>query len=473
MGGVSKGRKRDRVAHADLVARPRYVPGPLVETSQVGPAIVFLNRFFYPDESATAQMLSDLAFDLAAKGQIVRVIASRLHSGARELLPTSEVTGNLEIFRVASRAQFRPGRRWKLLAYLSFYPSAFVALLRYLRKGDVLVVKTDPPLVVVVAWVAARLKGATFVTWLQDLYPEVAIALKAPLFGGRVLGTLLMFVRNFVLKQARANVVIGKRMAAVLEAEGVAARMIHIIPNWADEQAITPIPSSQSQLRKSLNAGPDTFVVSYSGNLGRAHEFKTLLGAATRLKHRDIRFLFIGGGVGYDMLRTSVRKRGLTNFHFMPHQPREQLADSLGAADAHWLSLRPELEGLIVPSKFYGILAAGRAVLAVSAPSGEVASEVRTHGCGYVIEPRDEHELASRIEFLADNRAVCSNLGEVGRRLAETRFSRQSALSAWSQLFDALKITAAGSPAGDAARKQENDVSQHGESVVVGATDHV
>ena len=464
---------RDRVAGVDSAARPHYVPGPLVETSQVGPAIVFLNRFFYPDESATSQMLSDLAFDLAAKGKIVRIITSRLQSGYRGLLPRSEVAGNLEIFRVASRAQFRPGRRWKLLAYLSFYPSAFVALLRYVRKGDVLVAKTDPPMIVVVAWVAARLRGATLVTWLQDLYPEVAIALKAPLFSGRMLGTLLIRIRNFVLKQARANVVIGQRMAAVLEAEGVAAPTIHVIPNWADDEAITPIPSNQSHLRKSLNVGPDTFVVSYSGNLGRAHEFETLLGAATQLKHRDIRFLFIGGGFGYDLLRKSVRERGLTNFHFMPHQPREQLADSLGAADAHWLSLRPELEGLIVPSKLYGILAAGRPVLAVSAPLGEVATEVRTHGCGFVIEPGDCQELANKIEFLVGNREFCDQPGKLARTLSETRFSKHSALTAWSHLFDALNETPAASHASDAARYRENDVSQHAERVVLRSTDHV
>ena len=408
-------------------------------SAATGPAVVFLNRFFYPDESATAQMLSDLAFDLAAKGRRVRVITSRLQAGHRGLLPREEALGNLEIFRVASRAQFRPGRRWKLLAYLSFYPSAFVALLRYVKKGDLIVAKTDPPLIVLVAWLAARLKGAGLVTWLQDLYPEVAIELKAPLFSNRALGALLIAMRNFAIKHSRANVVIGELMAAKLLALKVPAKTLRVVPNWADDQAIAPMPSSQSQLRKRLNISDETFVVGYSGNLGRAHEFKTVLGAATLLQDRDICFLFVGGGFGYDMLRAAIAERGMKNAVFLPLQPREQLADALAAPDVHWLSLRPELEGVIVPSKFYGILAAGRAVLAVSASSGEVAGEVTKHGCGYVIAPRDSAEFARKVEYLADNREVCRETGRAARTLAETKFSKRSALAAWSDIFTALE----------------------------------
>ena len=425
-----------------LAASFNIVHNRLDFSMPIGHRIVFLNRFFYPDETASSQMLTDLAFDLAANGRIVRVITSRLQSGNRGLLPRTEVTCNVEIFRVASRAQFRSGRRWKLLAYLSFYPSAFVALVRYLRKGDLLVAKTDPPLIVLIAWMAVRLKGATLITWLQDLYPEVAIELKAPLFSGRAIGALLTGMRNFALKQARVNVVIGNLMASKLDAEGVPAEIIRVIPNWTDDEAIQPMPSGQSLMRKNLKIATDTFVVGYSGNLGRAHEFETILGAATLLKHCDICFLFIGGGYGNDLLRTAVRERGLSNFVFMPHQPREDLADSLAASDAHWLSLRPEVEGVIVPSKFYGVLAAGRPLLVVSATSGEVASEVQNHGCGFVIEPGDCQELARTIEFLASNRDICNQKGKLARTLLDTRFSKQLALTAWADVFTSLATPA-------------------------------
>ena len=400
-------------------------------------SIVFVNRFFYPDESATSQMLTDLAVDLAKKGHAVRVVTSRLHSGEKRLLPRNEIIQGVEVFRVASRAQLRSGRRWKLFAYLSFYPRAFVALMRVVRKGDLVVAKTDPPLIAIIAMIVAFFRAAGLVTWLQDLYPEVAIELKAPLVSGRF-GAFLVNRRNTALRFAKANVVIGDLMAKNLERGGIPARNIYVVHNWADDQAIQPINSGQSEMRKRWGLDRNTFVVGYSGNLGRAHEIETVLEASVILRDSDVRFLFVGSGHGNELLRAAVLKRGLTNFIFEPHQPREALSDVLGAADAHWLSLRPELEGLIVPSKFYGILASGRPVLAVTSQGGQIASEVRKHNCGFVIAPGDHKELVCVIERLVSERDLCTRTGEAARHATDTRFSKGGALRAWSNVIDSI-----------------------------------
>lgn len=402
-------------------------------------SIVFVNRFFHPDESATSQMLTDLAFDLAETGHTVRVVTSRLHNGGKGLLPRQETIKDVEVFRVASRGQMRSGRRWKLLAYLSFYPSAFVALMRLVRKDDVVVTKTDPPLIAIIAMMVTVFRGASLVTWLQDLYPEVAIELKAPLFSGRI-GAFLVKRRNIALKFARANVVIGELMAKRLERSGILAPNIHVVQNWADDLAIQQINSQQSKIRQRWGLDRNTFVVGYSGNLGRAHEMDTVLEASTILRDSDVRFLVVGGGHTNELLRAVVKKRGLTNFIFEPHQPREALSDVLAAADAHWLSLRPELEGLIVPSKFYGILASGRPVLAVTSKSGEIASEVRKHNCGFVIAPGDHEEFVSVIERLMRDPELCIQTGNAARHASITRFSKNAALTAWSNVISSLDL---------------------------------
>ena len=144
-------------------------------------------------------------------------------------------------------------------------------------------------------------------------------------------------------------------------------------------------------------------MVGYSGNLGRAHEFNTLLAASQRLKdHPCIVFACVGGGYGFDELRRKVAQHGLNRiFQFFPYQDRSMLKYSLGAADVHWISLKPQLEELIVPSKFYGVAAAGRPVITISAENGEIAQLIHQHRCGIVVKPGDAETLAQAILSLA------------------------------------------------------------------------
>ena len=161
-----------------------------------------------------------------------------------------------------------------------------------------------------------------------------------------------------------------------------------VIPNWADGHAITPVAHDDNPLRRDWGL-EGKFVVGYSGNLGRAHEFETILGAAERLKNDPrIRFLFIGSGAQAESVRTAAAKRGLDNLMFQPYQPREMLKFSLGAADAHLVVLRPDLEGLIVPSKTYGCLAAGRPVIFMGDPQGEIGRMLAGVRCGAVMPCR-------------------------------------------------------------------------------------
>jgi len=211
------------------------------------------------------------------------------------------------------------------------------------------------------------------------------------------------------------------------------------MPNWSDEAAIRPIARVAVALRDEWGLG-DAFVVGYSGNLGRAHEFETLLGAARLLAHRDdIVFLMIGGGHESARLAARVADEGLADrFRFRPYQPRERLSESLGAADVHWLSLRPEMEGLIVPSKFYGIAAAGRPVIAITDLDGEIARIVRREDCGMAIAPGDAPGLAAAIEDLAGDPARVAGMGSAARAVIEREFGRVDAFERWDQLFSGL-----------------------------------
>jgi glycosyltransferase involved in cell wall biosynthesis len=400
------------------------------------PTLFFVNRFFYPDLSATSQILTDLATHLAASGYTVQVVTSRLsyENPALSFVPR-EIALGVQIHRVATTRFGRANLLGRSFDYLSFYLAAFWHLLREVKRGDVVVAKTDPPLIGVVAAFSAHLKGAQLVNWLQDVFPEVGTALGMRVLGGPV-APVLRVLRDFCLKLAVANVVLGERMAKYLLGRSIPAERVTVIPNWADDTGITPMPHADNPFREEW-ALRGQFVVGYSGNLGRAHDARTILGAAQLLKdHSHIRFLFVGGGAKTEMVRNIVVAQRLSNVAFRPYQPREKLACSLGAVDLHLISLHPGVEGLIVPSKFYGIAAAGRPIAFIGDPRGEIGTLIARFACGESIHPGDEVSLARFIAALSEDAVRAAEMGARARVALDTNFSQRQSLAAWRNLLD-------------------------------------
>jgi len=353
----------------------------------------------------------------------VGAITSRQrYDDARARLAPREVANGVHIERVWSTRFGRAGLIGRAADYLTFAVSAFLAMRR--ERDAVLIAMTDPPLLSV----AAALASKRVVNWVQDLFPEVAEAL-----GIRV--PLVRRLRDWSLRRARANVVLGELMNARV-ARGV------IIHNWADA-ALRPV--SIPVAGRGLAAGgvtPDAstptathqpqtgFSVGYSGNLGRAHDFSTILGAMKRLP--EVRFLFTGGGAQL----AKVRSEAPANAEFRESVPREQLSESLSSVDAHLVSLKPSLEGLIVPSKFYGILAVGRPVLFIGSRDGELARLIDAYHCGIVVDEGDVEGLVRAIETLARDPRGAAAMGARGRELYLQRFAPRHAFAAWERVLE-------------------------------------
>lgn len=398
--------------------------------------IIFVNRFFYPDQSATSRLLTDLAVFLAREGFSVSVITTRgLYDDPDANLAAEDEYAGVIIHRVY-RPRFSRSDLWRrALDYAGMYVAFAAAALRYARHGDCVVSKTDPPLLSILFTLLARLKHFAHVNWLQDIYPEVAVAV-----GLRWLKPLtpaLCAARNASLRAARLNVVIGMGMQELLRAAG--AKRVEIIQNWCDDEAITPIPLDKNEFRKQWGL-TDKFVVGYSGNLGRAHEYATLLEAAAKLADEDeIRFLFIGGGHLLARLKEEVAARRLTEkFIFLPYQPQESLAQSLSAPDVHWLSQPATMEGLILPSKFYGVAAAGRPTIIVGDPAGELAQLVERHDCGVAVATGDAERLAELIRAIQSDPQRRDEMGANARQMLKEKFARRQALAKWRALLESL-----------------------------------
>ncbi len=394
--------------------------------------IVFVNRFFYPDHSATSQLLTDLTIHLVQQGLDVKVLTSRLISDNSQIVQSrTDTLHGVEIVRMWSTRFGRQRLLGRTLDYLTFYVSTLWHLLSSARKDVLIITKTDPPLISVLGAIVSRIRGAVLVNWIQDLFPEVASAIAID--GAQWFERPLRAIRNRTLLIAKRNVVIGDGMAQKLVREGIPPERICVIHNWADGSAIHPIAHENNELRTQWKLH-DKFVVGYSGNFGRAHEFDTILEAADLLRQeKDIVFLFIGGGAQLSSMKRTIQEKALDNVIFKPYQPRDRLALSLSVSDIHVISLLPALEGLIVPSKFYGIAAAGRPMLYIGDTHGEIPLLIQSGQCGVTVSPFDARKAADFVLTLTQDRPMCRLMGTKARTLFDQRFEKAYAVEHWQR----------------------------------------
>jgi colanic acid biosynthesis glycosyl transferase WcaI len=396
---------------------------------------IFINRYFYPDHSATSQLLSDLAFDLASRGQEIHVITGcQLYGNPHASLPDEESIRGVRVHRVRT-SRFGRGRLLgRVVDYLTFYLGATWRLSRLIRPGDIVVAKTDPPMMSVPAAWMVKLKQGVLVNWVQDLFPEVATSLDV--YGVRFAAPMLKRLRNQSLQSGRTNVVLGEIMAERLRAEGVPSDRITIIENWADGDAIQPVDKRDNPLIREWGLD-GKFILGYSGNMGHVHEFKTMLDAAERLNDvSEIAFVLIGDGMARQWLISEAARRGLKNTQFHPYQSADHLRWSLSLPDVHFVSLRPTLEGLIVPSKFYGIAAAGRPIIHIGDPDGEIARIIERERCGWSFCIGEVEALTNCILRLFQEEREVADAGLRARRVFDRKYSRLHALDSWRLLLE-------------------------------------
>lgn len=398
--------------------------------------LVFVNRFYAPDISATAQILTDIAEGLAARDWPVCVLTSRLlYDGADKQLARRDLRNGVEISRIWTSRFGRGNILGRAFDYMSFYLSAMVHVLLTAKRNDIYVVKTDPPLLMVIIGLALRIKGARRINWLQDIYPEIA-AKSGVAFAKGGLGWCLTYLRNRSIRKADHTVVISEGMRRFIADQMPGMGSVTIIDNFTDDAAIRPVSPSQNTLRREWGFAPNDFIVGYSGNLGRAHDLETMLSTAEQLRDiRSIKFLFIGGGHLRETLVQQAELRNLASIITKPYQPRDVLFYSLAVPDIHWLSLSPDFEGLIMPSKLYGIAAAGKPMIFVGDPQGDIGRLCRDYEMGLPVEPGDGYGFASAIRRLHGNQAYRERMGLNARAFIDERANRDLIVTKWENML--------------------------------------
>ena len=359
--------------------------------------ILLLNQCFYPDVVSTAQHLTDLARALTARGHSVTVVASdRGYDNPATRFKRSEYWNGINIIRIASPSLGKTTRWRRAFNFGSFLLLCAIRLLT-LRRFDVVVALTSPPLISFLAALFVKLKGGMFCFWVMDLNPDEAIA--AEWLNERAVTTrLLQRMLNYSFKVAARSVVLDRFMKERVVSQGVDPRRVTIVPPWSHDDQVGYSEAGREEFRKQHGLC-EKFVVMYSGNHSPCHPLDTLLTAAQTLKDRSaIVFCFVGGGSEQAKVRKTAAQHRLGNVKCLPYQPLDELSGSLSAADLHVVVMGEKFVGIVHPCKVYNIMSVGAATLYIGpTPSHITDIASQQHGKFYLTSHGDVKGVTAAI----------------------------------------------------------------------------
>jgi glycosyltransferase involved in cell wall biosynthesis len=376
--------------------------------------IIVISQFFGPDQSSVGQFLADFANGAAAAGHDVRVICGASDYAAAEIsapaatqrrssetLPDrSPGCGTIRVVKVRT-ATFSQSKARKLLSYATFYAGALWRAL-WIPKPDVVLTLTAPPGLAWIGWFVQQIRGCHHVAWEMDVYPDVAIALDIPVaaWTSRML--------DFPRRRANAIIALGPCMKALLLHHQIAEDRIIVAENWADGEAIVPLPFPEQRPLRIL----------YSGNLGLAHEVETIRAVMESLANSlDFLFMFAGGGLARRELVDFCREHGIGNVSFRGYAPLQDLGANLAEGHVGLVTQKPSTVGAVVPSKIYGLMAAGRPVLFIGPAASTPALLIQRFDCGWHFDCGDEDGVRSLLMRLLEHPEEIREKGRNGREV--------------------------------------------------------
>ncbi len=376
--------------------------------------ILLLNEYFPPDTSATAKCAAQVAEALSVDHRVT-VVAGRPSYDPDERHPhyllRREVRGNLAIERVGSTAYPRFQMRRRVANYLSYLSLAVPVALSI--SSDVVLAMTDPPIEGIAGAVVARLSGRPFVYNIRDMYPDMAV-------GGSIVRPGSFTARweamhRWALRQAARVIVLGEDMRDRIVAKGVDAARVVV----SRDGIVIPenVPSPENSVAREIR-GDFRFALVHAGNVGFYGAWQTLISAVRMLENEGVGLVFIGEGAMKAQVETMAA--GCRAIRFLPFRPAAEIPLVLSSGDMHIVTVKRGLEGVVVPSKLYPTLAAGRPVLGVAPDESDVVRIIRQSGCGVAANPDDPNSVAEAIRGVLRDPV---QLQGMGRRAREISFS--------------------------------------------------
>lgn len=398
-----------------------------------------ISELFYPEQTSTGYFLSEIARGLALNWDVQVICSQPTYSERGVTAPAIESWEGVSIHRLRGSRFDKDRLALRLVNVLTFTLSCLLFTSWRVRRGDAVLVVTNPPTIFPLVGFIARLKKAKSILLVHDVYPDVLSVtgyLSTKSFIYRAFDRLI----GWSSRKYDRIVVLGRDMLSkLLDKSGLPLSRIAIIPNWGDTEAVRPIARSDNAFAK-VHGMADTFNVQFSGNIGRTHDIETLLSAASLTREQQhVHYWFIGYG-GKAALLEHDEARGLANVHALPRQSREDLGPMLSSADVIVIAFIPGMAGISVPSRMYNVMAAGTPIIALAEPESELAIVVREFDCGWVIAPGDGSALAELVMWLSTPEGMLevSKKGGAARQAACECYTLDAVLTGYRTLLDQL-----------------------------------
>jgi colanic acid biosynthesis glycosyl transferase WcaI len=382
--------------------------------------ILALNLYYPPDTSATAKMAAAFIEPLAAKHDVTLICGRPSYDPTERRawrLWQTERLGGVNIVRVGSTDYPRTQMTRRLRNYLSYVALCVPRAL--FVQCDVVLAMTDPPFEGIVGAFVAMLKGKPFVYNIRDLYPDMALggSIVAPGWLSRIWEGL----HRWALRRAARVIVLGEDMRDRIVAKGVDAKRVAIVRDGVEFAATSSaVPALDTEVMSTIRRG-FRFVLLHAGNLGFYGAWEALIAAARELESDGVGFVFVGDGT--QRARLEAASAGSKNVRFLPFFPASKIASVLAAGDAHVVTIKRGLEGVVVPSKLYGILAAGKPVVAVAPKQTDAAALGARDGFGVAADPDNPADLVAIVRTLLADPVRLAAMG-VAARVAARQYAR-------------------------------------------------
>ncbi len=403
--------------------------------------ILVISELYYPEETSTGYFLTKIAEGLARHYSVDVLCSQPTYSERGVRAPWREQHSGVMVQRCRGTTLNKDRLILRIINLITISVSIFFNAWRKIRKQDIVLVVTNPPLLpFLINWVC-HLRGARCLLLIHDVYPEILVA------GGMtressVLSSVVDWFTRRLYQSVSRIIVIGRDMADLAASKlKEKSTKITIIPNWADLGQVSPGNRKENVLLRELGL-LDRFVVEYAGNMGRTHDLQVLWQAAKELtQEEEIHFLFIGAGAKRHGLEKAILDMGLKNVTLLPRVPRGDLAATLNACDLAIISFVPGMAGISVPSRMYNIMGVGKPILALADENSELALVVKEERIGWVVPPGNVERIINAIHEAQTNPANLAEMGKRARQVAVTKYSYERAIEYYHSMIQGLGVS--------------------------------
>lgn len=392
---------------------------------------------FYPDQVSTANLFTSLCSLISEENIEVEVWSAHPSYTESSRQPKRLFYKGINIRYLPSTNFNKKSLPGRFLNIVTFMTSASLKLLFSKDKTPVWT-HTTPPFLGIVLSPICYIKKRKFIYILLDIFPEGLIRLGS-------MSRRNVFIRIWqnlfvnALKKSERIIVIGRDIRQYIENTcHECIERIEYIPHWQDDNLIFPIDFETNKfiIEKKLE---NNFVIQYSGNIGLWNEVKTI-GMAVKMNIENVLFIFVGGGIRKSELLNEFSAEEQQNVIFMPFQQNVDFNNILAASHVHLVTLKNGLEGMAVPSKIYGILAAGRPVIALVPEFSEIAYIIKEENCGLVVNPADLEGLINAISFLKNNENQRKQMGMNSRKAFEKKYTTKIIAQKYKALLNKVML---------------------------------